>query len=187
MRSRFRTPPPEASYQRQADVPRLGRVYVATPGVGPRVLSARALVSRSASVRPSRLSRSPKLSGAHPPNRATRATIALPESDRPDGREPAMPLPRKGAPASRGLDACFRVEARAETPPRRHRDQRHRRTIPPARALRRKAGVRISAAPSSPSLVLAPRSKRARARRGTTGLTLAPARAGLLQRHDRDR
>lgn len=60
MRSRFRTPPPEASYQRQADVPRLGRVYVATPGVGPRVLSARALVSRSASVRPSRLSRSPK-------------------------------------------------------------------------------------------------------------------------------
>ena len=37
---------------------------------------------------------SPKLSGAPAPNRATRATIALPESDRPDGREPAMPLPR---------------------------------------------------------------------------------------------
>ena len=36
----------------------------------------------------------PKLSGAPAPNRASRATIALPESDRPDGREPAMPLPR---------------------------------------------------------------------------------------------
>ena len=32
-------------------------------------------------------------------------------------------------------------------------------------------------------LVLSPRSKRARAGRGTTALTLAPARAGLLQRH----
>ena len=31
------------------------------------------------------------------PNRATRATIAFPESDRPDGREPAMPLPRSGS------------------------------------------------------------------------------------------
>ena len=37
---------------------------------------------------------SPKLSGAPALNRATRATIALPESDRPDGRELAMPLPR---------------------------------------------------------------------------------------------
>ena len=37
---------------------------------------------------------SPKLSGAPAPNRATRTTIALPESDRPDGRELAMPLPR---------------------------------------------------------------------------------------------
>ena len=69
------------------------------------------------------------------------------------------------------------------TAPRRHRGRRHDRTIPRARALRRKAGVRISAGPSSSSLVLAPRSKRARAGRGTTALTLAPARAGLLQRH----
>ena len=37
---------------------------------------------------------SPKLRSAPAPNRATRATIAFPESDRPDGREPTMPLPR---------------------------------------------------------------------------------------------
>ena len=32
----------------------------------------------------------PKLSSAPAPNRATRATIAFPESDRPDGPEAAM-------------------------------------------------------------------------------------------------
>ena len=42
-----------------------------------------------------RRSQSPRLSSAPAPNRATRATIAFPESDRPDGREPAMPLPRQ--------------------------------------------------------------------------------------------
>ena len=36
----------------------------------------------------------PKLSSALAPNGATRATIAFLESDRPDGREPAMPMPR---------------------------------------------------------------------------------------------
>ena len=60
-----------------------------------------------------------------------------------------------------GTIAC-RVEARAEPHPRWRRDRRHGRTIPRARALRRKAGVRTSAAPSSSSLVLAPRSKRGR-------------------------
>ena len=37
---------------------------------------------------------SPKLSSAPTPNGATRATIAFLESDRPDGREPTMPMPR---------------------------------------------------------------------------------------------
>jgi len=37
---------------------------------------------------------SPKLSSAPAPNRATRATIAFAESDRPGGREPTMPMPR---------------------------------------------------------------------------------------------
>jgi hypothetical protein len=51
---------------------------------------------------------SPKPSGARAPNRATRATIALPESDRPDGREPAMPLPRfRQSRRLRGRD-CWR-------------------------------------------------------------------------------
>jgi hypothetical protein len=50
------------------------------------------------------------------------------------------------------------------------------RTIPRARALRRKAGVRISAVPSSSSLALAPRSKRARPALGT------PAFVGVLAR-----
>ena len=40
-------------------------------------------------------------------SRATRATIAFPESDRPDGREPAMPLPRKGTPAPTDADDRF--------------------------------------------------------------------------------
>ena len=61
---------------------------------GARVLSANALVSMSVPAGPWRLSPSPKLSSAPPPNRDTRATIAFPESDRPDDREPAMPLPR---------------------------------------------------------------------------------------------
>ena len=37
---------------------------------------------------------SPKLSNAPTPNRGVRVTIAFPESDRPDGREPTMPMPR---------------------------------------------------------------------------------------------
>ena len=61
------------------------------------------------------------------------------------------------------------------------------RTIPRARALPRKAGVRISAAPSSSSLVLAPRSKRARPRLGTTAFVLGPAWAALSQRRRRAR
>ena len=48
----------------------------------------------------------------------------------------------------------------AHNPTRRQRDRRHGRTIPRARALRRKAGVRISAAPSSSSLMLAPKRSR---------------------------
>jgi hypothetical protein len=60
---------------------------------------------RSGPPRP--LSLSPKLSGAPAPNRATRATIEFPKSDRPDGREPAMPLPRKAAPAPTDADDRF--------------------------------------------------------------------------------
>jgi hypothetical protein len=56
------------------------------------------------------------------------------------------------------------------------------RTIPRARALRRKAGVRISAVPSSSSLALSPRSKRARPRLGTTAFVPGPAWASLSQR-----
>ena len=55
----------------------------------------------------SSLALSPKFSGAPAPYRATRATIALPESDRPDGREPAMPLPRKGASVRTDADDRF--------------------------------------------------------------------------------
>ena len=57
------------------------------------------------------------------------------------------------------------------------------RTIPSARALRRKAGVRISAAPSSTSLALSPTSKRARTGHRTSTFALAHARAALLQCH----
>ena len=75
----------------------LARGWGAAAGRGARVLSANALVSMSVSVGLWRLSLPPKLSGAPAPNRATRATIAFPKSDRPDGREPAMPLPRTHA------------------------------------------------------------------------------------------
>jgi hypothetical protein len=56
----------------------------------------------------------------------------------------------------------FRVEARAEPHPAGTEIAATARTIPRARALRRKAGVRISAAPSSSSLVLAPKIGRTR-------------------------
>ena len=46
------------------------------------------------SARDAALSLPPKLSSEAAANRATRVTIAFCESDRPDGREPAMPLPR---------------------------------------------------------------------------------------------
>ena len=72
-----------------------------------RVLRRKAGVRISAAPLSRSLALSPKLSGAHPPNRATRATIALPESDRPDGREPAMSLPRKGTPAGTDADDRF--------------------------------------------------------------------------------
>jgi len=52
---------------------------------------------------------SPKLGSAPPPNRITRVTIAFPESDRPDGREPTMPMPRKRSPARVGPDDRLRV------------------------------------------------------------------------------
>ncbi len=68
--------------------------YAAAAEPRARVLSANALVGMLVPVGPWRLSPSPKLSGAPAPNRPTRATIALSESDRPNGREPAMPLPR---------------------------------------------------------------------------------------------
>ena len=60
------------------------------------------------------------------------------------------------------------------------------RTTPRARALCRQAGVRISAAPSSSSLVLPPRSKRVRPGLGTTAFVLGPAWAGLSQRRRGD-
>ena len=77
------------------------------------------LARNRAPSKPGALSQSPKLSGAPAPNRATRATIALPKSDRPDGREPAMPLPRLQQPqratATRGCGgATFRRLLRAE-------------------------------------------------------------------------
>ena len=56
------------------------------------------------------------------------------------------------------------------------------RTIPRTRALRRKAGVRISAVPSSSSLALSPRSKRAQPRLGTIALVLVSAWGALSQR-----
>jgi hypothetical protein len=71
-----------------------------------RVLSASALVGMSVPVGPWRLSPSPKLSGAPDPNRATRATIALSKSDRPDGREPAMPLPPGRRKMRKERDSC---------------------------------------------------------------------------------
>ena len=74
-----------------------------------RVLYASALVGMSVPVGPWRLSPSPKLSGAPDPNRAIRATIALSKSDRPGGREPAMPLPRTQPPAA---DPTERVRGR---------------------------------------------------------------------------
>ena len=52
------------------------------------------------------------------------------------------------------------LEARAEPRPVGTEVAATARTIPRARSLRQKAGVRISAAPSSPSLALSPRSER---------------------------
>ena len=52
-----------------------------------------------------RLLLSPKLSRAPPPNRAPRAAIAFPESNRPVGGEPTMPMPRLQQPRQpRGRD-----------------------------------------------------------------------------------
>ena len=72
-----------------------------------RVLRRKAGVRISAAPLSRSLALSPKSSGAAAPYRASRATIALPESDRPDGREPAMPLPRT-QPSCRGrADDCM--------------------------------------------------------------------------------
>ena len=87
--------------------PSSGPAYATAAGRGGRVLSANALVSMSVPVGLWRLSLPPKLSGAPAPNRATRATIALPESDRPDGREPAMPLPRTRSSAPANADDSY--------------------------------------------------------------------------------
>jgi hypothetical protein len=77
---------------------------------------------------------------------------------------------RTEARRRRWSDACFRVEARAEPHPAGTEIAATARTISLARALRRKAGVRISAVPSSSSLVLAPR----RSSRTTGRVVLAP-------------
>jgi hypothetical protein len=66
----------------------------------------------------------------------------------------------------------YRAEARAEPQPAGTEIAATARTIPRGRALRRKAGVRISAARSSSSLVPSPTSKRPRSGGG--------ARSGLL-------
>ena len=76
-----RTPP--------AEVAATGRTIPRT-----RALRRKAGVRISAVPSSSSLALSPKLSSAPTPNGATRATIAFLESDRPDGREPTMPMPR---------------------------------------------------------------------------------------------
>jgi hypothetical protein len=76
---------------------------------------------------------------------------------------------------------CLRVEAHAQPHPPAPRSPPQARTVTRARVLRRKASVRISAAPLSRSLALSPRSKRAQPRRGTTAFVLAPAWAALSQ------
>jgi hypothetical protein len=75
----------------------------------------------------------------------------------PGGLSRGPNLARTRAPAPTRPDACSRVEARAD--PQAAGDAiaaTAARNIPRARALRRKAGVRISATPSSSSLVLPP-------------------------------
>jgi hypothetical protein len=54
-----------------------------------------------------RLSQSPKPSRAVPRSHAGAATIALVESDRPDGREPTMPMPRTQLSRPRAVDECI--------------------------------------------------------------------------------
>ena len=92
-----------------------------------------------------RLSLPPKLSGAPAPNRATRATIALPESDRPDGREPAMPLPRERS--SRPGPAFMFERASPGRHPRSRSAQRAqpRGPAPASRWLRARGGLGIRA------------------------------------------
>ena len=59
------------------------------------------------------------------------------------------------------------------------RSPRRARTVTRARVLRRKASVRISAAPSSPSLPLSPRSTRRAPRRETIAFIAGPPRSAL--------
>jgi hypothetical protein len=71
--------------------------------------------------------------------------------------------------ARRELGARYRVKAHAQPHPPRTRSP-PRATVPRARALRRKAGVRISAVPSSSSRALPPSSRRWTRRRRTIAL-----------------
>ena len=65
---------------------------LASSGKHPSPKHKSAMPSAQAGSGVRQLSPSPKLSGATPPNRASCATIAFLESDRPDAPEPAMPM-----------------------------------------------------------------------------------------------
>ena len=88
-------------------------------------------------------------------------------------------MPRLHSPPRGTPHTSFRVEARAE----RHPAGAPTAALSLARALRRKAGVRISAAPSSSSLALAPSSGRQTRRTATTTLRLKQPRAAATLRY----
>jgi hypothetical protein len=134
-----------------------------------------------------------------PIRRPLRGSLCCPRPDKQqhDVRPSLLVVPV--AAQSGSVTRCwFRVEARAEPHPAGTEIAATARTIPRARALRRKAGVRISAAPSSSSLVVAPSSSRQTGRSGpdcfarfaiacSPSITRRSRRKGSPRRHDRFR